>query len=290
MSNIFKNSIFLSSILRSIDEKSELINDFEIFSISDSEASEAFSICDYIKGPLPENHEGLVLVTPERIDGYNCIIVASPQEVIVKIIEYIKSVGGFKKLYSDATIPNCVLIGQNVVIEDNVEIGEGSVIEHNVVIHSGSRIGKNCLIRTHSSIGGDGYGFINTEKGLIKQPHLGGVYLGDNVEIGSNTCIVRGIINDTVLSDNVKVDNLVHIAHDCFIGKDSYIIASSELSGYVKIGERSRIAPGACVKQRVNIGNDVVVGMGAVVLKNVADNEVVIGNPAKSLRQFNKKS
>jgi len=289
MSNIFNNKILLSDILKVLGAEVDFEHDFEMLSISDSESSEPFSICDYIKGPLPENKEGLVLLTLEKIEGYYCIIVTSPQETLLRIIEYVKDGVAFKQLYPNSCIPDDVSIGQNVVIEENVEIGEGTIIEHNVVIHAGSRIGKNCLIRTHSSIGGDGYGFINTNKGLIKQPHLGGVFLGDNVEIGSNTCVVRGIINDTVLSDNVKVDNLVHISHDCFIGKDSFIIANSELSGYVKIGERSRIAPGACVKQRVKIGNDVIVGMGAVVLKNIADNEVVIGNPAKPLKQFKKK-
>lgn len=289
MSNEFKKQVVLNELLNYLNINNSFDSSVKVSSVSDSNSAEAYSVCDYIKGPLPENKEGLILFVKEKVEHYTCIIVEHPQETIASIIGFIKSTVGFKQLYINSQIPESVILGQNVVIETNVEIGEGTIIEHNVVIHSGTKIGKHCLIRTHSSIGGDGYGYIKTDSGLIKQPHLGGVVLGDNVEIGSNSCVVRGIINDTELRANVKVDNLVHIAHDCFIDEGAFIIASSELSGYVSVGKRSRIAPGSCVKQRVKIGDDVIVGMGAVVLKNIDDNSVVFGNPAKPLRQFSSK-
>ncbi|MEC7310091.1 UDP-3-O-(3-hydroxymyristoyl)glucosamine N-acyltransferase [Vibrio crassostreae] len=288
MSNKFNKGVPLKEILSSLSINSTLDSDRVIVGISDSAKSEANTLCDYVKGPLPENLPGLVLLTKEPIIGFDCVIVKNPQEEIIKIISYITSSVGFKKRYKDSVIPGSVTIGKNVVIEDDVEIGEGTVIEHNVVIHSGTRIGKNCLIRTHSSIGGGGFNYVTTETGLTKLPDLGGVDIGDDVEIGSNTCIVKGLINDTVIKQGVKIDNLVHIAHDCFIDEGAFIIASAEVSGYVSIGKRSRIAPGSVVKQRVKIGDDVVVGMGAVVFKNIADGLVVVGNPAKPLRQLSK--
>jgi UDP-3-O-[3-hydroxymyristoyl] glucosamine N-acyltransferase len=285
MSNQLENTMMLSEILKGIHLYNSLDKDVKIDFISDSSNGIANSICDYIKGELPENHEDLILLVREVVSGYNCVVVENPQITIVDIIKFIKANVGFKAKYHNSKIPSSVKIGQNVVIEENVEIGENTVIEHNAVIHSGTKIGKNCLIRTHASIGGDGYGYIETDKGLVKQPHLGGVTLSDNVEIGSNTCVVRGMINDTYLGEGVKVDNLVHIAHDCFIDDYSFIIAGAELSGYVKVGKRSRVAPNACVKQRLTIGNDAIVGLGAVVTKNVPDGTIVAGNPAKILNR-----
>jgi UDP-3-O-[3-hydroxymyristoyl] glucosamine N-acyltransferase len=283
MSNQLKQPMMLSELLNGINVHSTLSQDVKIDFISDSSNGIQNSICDYIKGVLPENHDSLVLLVKEEVSGYICVVVDNPQVAIIDIIKYIKLNVGFKMKYQYSKIPSTVKMGENVVIEENVEIGEYTVIEHNVVIHSGTRIGKNCLIRTHASIGGDGYGYIDTGKGLVKQPHLGGVTLSDNVEIGSNTCVVKGMINDTFLGESVKVDNLVHIAHDCFIDDYSFIIAGAELSGYVSVGKRSRVAPNACVKQRLSIGNDALVGLGAVVTKNVPDGKVVAGNPAKIL-------
>ncbi|KGJ93582.1 UDP-3-O-(3-hydroxymyristoyl)glucosamine N-acyltransferase [Colwellia psychrerythraea] len=285
MSNQLKKTTMLSEIFKGINLHSILDKDIKIDFISDSSNGVPNSICDYIKGELPKNHEDLILLVREAISGYNCVVVENPQIIIVDIIKYIKANIGFEAKYQYSKIPSSVKIGENVVIEENVEIGEHTVIEHNAVIHSGTKIGKNCLIRTHASIGGDGYGYIDTGKGLVKQPHLGGVTLSDNVEIGSNTCVVRGMINDTYLGESVKVDNLVHIAHDCFIDDYSFIIAGAELSGYVSVGKRSRVAPNACVKQRLSIGNDAIVGLGAVVTKNVPDGKVVAGNPAKILNR-----
>jgi UDP-3-O-[3-hydroxymyristoyl] glucosamine N-acyltransferase len=286
MSSKFNKSVSLKEICSALSINSSLDSNRMMVGISDSARAEANTICDYVKGPLPENLPGLVLLTKEPITGFDCVVVKNPQEELIKIISYINSSVGFKKRYKDSVIPDSVTIGKNVVIEDDVEIGEGTVIEHNVVIHSGTRIGKNCLIRTHAAIGGGGFNYATTDNGLVKVPDLGGVDIGDEVEVGSHTCIAKGLVNDTVIKKGVKIDNLVHIAHDCFVDEGAFVIACAELSGYVSLGKRTRIAPGSVIKQRVTIGDDVVVGMGAVVFKNIADDAVVVGNPAKPIRQF----
>lgn len=288
MSSIFNNPISIRIIEKLICAQNSLSDNIDILRISDSNNSKEFSLCDYIKGPKPEPKNGLVLLTKAPLEGFLCLIVQNPQLEMIKVIEYVNSLIGFKKNYYGNCIHETVKIGMNVVIEDNVEIGQGTILEHNCVIHANTKIGKNCLIRTNSSIGGDGFGFINIDSGYVKQPHLGGVILGDNVEIGANCCVVRGIINPTRVDNNVKVDNLVHIAHDCHIKDSAFIIAGAVLCGYVTIGKRSRVAPNATIKQRVVIGDDAIVGLSSVVLKNVKDNETVFGNPAKSLRKFNK--
>jgi len=291
MSNFFNTAVPLSELAKILQlEVDHSIKDIHINAVSDSNAPVNNSICDYIKGPLPEQIDNLILLTKDNIDGYTCILVDNPQESIVKVINHIESTIGFHQKYANSQIPASVKIGKNVVIEDNVEIGENTIIEHNVVIHSGTKIGQNCFIRTHSSIGGDGFGFFRDgQNKLVKQPHLGGVTIGDNVEIGSNTCVVRGIVNDTTIGNHTKVDNLVHIAHDCQIGEENFITACAELSGYVTIGNKTSIAPNTCIKQRTNLGDNIIVGMGAVILKDVEDKAVMIGNPAKPLRKFSQK-
>ncbi|OEG74540.1 hypothetical protein BEL05_19085 [Shewanella colwelliana] len=283
MSRKFNRIVRLSEVDIPSFSNVDGLDAIQVESISDNTNTSENSIAVYIKGPLPSNKENLQLLTSTIVPGYCCIIVDNPRVAMNEFIAFIALKVGFTQDYTDSILPSSVKIGKNVVIEHNVEIGEGTIIEHNVVIHSGTRIGRNCLIRTHSSIGGGGYNYIKDNQYLVKQIDLGGVWLGDNVEIGSNTCVVRGLVDDTVIMNNVKVDNLVHIAHDCFIDEDAYIIAKSELSGYVKIGKRTRIAPGSCIKQRLTIGDDVIVGLGSIVLKNVSSGCTVFGSPARKI-------
>lgn len=147
--------------------------------------------------------------------------------------------------------------------------------------------GDNVVIGEHCSIGHDGYQYIldeDTDK-LIKFPHYGNIILEDDVEIGNNVCIARGALSNTILRKGVKVDNLVHIAHNVDVGENTQIIAHAIIAGSVKIGKNCWIAPASCIKNQVVIGDNVLIGMGAVVLKNVESNSVMIGNPAKLLRK-----
>ena len=116
-------------------------------------------------------------------------------------------------------------------------------------------------------------------------PHIGNVVLGNNVEIGNNSCIDRAVLGSTILHDNVKVDNLVHIAHGVVIGKNSLIIANAMVAGSATIGEHVWVAPSASILNKKSIANNAVIGMGAVVLKNVNEGETIIGNPGKPLNK-----
>ncbi len=140
------------------------------------------------------------------------------------------------------------------------------------------RIGRNC------AIGNSGFGFERDENGIpIRMPHFAGVVIHKNVEIGNNVCIDRGVLRDTIICQNVKIDNLVHIAHGVTIGRNTMIVAGSVLGGSCDIGENCFIGIGAMIKNKVRIGKNVTIGMGAVVLENIPDNWTVIGNPAKRL-------
>lgn len=171
-------------------------------------------------------------------------------------------------------------LGPQVIVEDNVAIGHNVVIQNKVHIKENTIIGSGCII------GGEGFGYFKDLDGISqKVPHFGGVIIGKNVEIGANTCIDRGTIDDTVIGDYVKIDNLCHIAHNVIIGDKTKVIALSLLGGSSHLGKSVYIAPGVMVKNQVEIGENCVVGMGAVVLKDIEENQVVLGMPAKSVRK-----
>ncbi len=211
----------------------------------------------------------------------------NPRLDFIKILVFLDRNVGISTFNWPAQIHPSVVIGKNVVIEDGSVVGEGSVIEHNVVIHKGTRIGKNTRIRSCSSIGGDGFGFDrDSDKTPIRFPHLGGVVIGDNVEVGACTTIARGALSDTIIENDVKIDNLVHIAHNCVIKKGAFIIACAEISGGVTVGENAWIAPNSCTHQKISIGANALIGLGAVVTKNVPDSTVFAGNPAKMIKDL----
>lgn len=186
----------------------------------------------------------------------------------------------------NAQIAKKVFIGEHVVIGNDVSIGQGSVIHSNVSIYDNVKIGDNCIIHSGSVIGADGFGFEKDEKGnLMKVPHIGGVIIKDNVEIGANTCIDRGTLSNTVIGNNVKIDNLCHIAHNVQIHENSTIIALSMIAGSVKIGKNCWIAPCAAIKEKLVVNDGSLVGLGAVAIRDVRSGDVVVGVPAKSIKK-----
>lgn len=230
-----------------------------------------------------------VLVVPvdaniESLDTLGYLLSNNPRLDFIRVLSYLEETIGFSTYKFPSEIHPTAQIGQNVVIESGCKIAEGVVIEHNVVIHSGTQIGKNSRIRSCSSIGGDGFGFERLEDGTpLRFPHLGGVIIGENVEVGSCAAVACGTLSDTIIEDYVKIDNLVHIAHNCLIRKGAFIIACAEISGGVVIGENAWVAPNSCTHQKITVGDDAVIGLGAVVTKSVAAGVTVAGNPARPL-------
>ncbi|QQR87471.1 MAG: UDP-3-O-(3-hydroxymyristoyl)glucosamine N-acyltransferase [Flavobacteriales bacterium] len=188
-------------------------------------------------------------------------------------------------VHPSATIGRDVHIGHNVVVDEGCAIGDGSIIGHNSVLLNAVQVGKRVVIGCNCTIGGTGFGYQPDANGdQVLMPHMGSVVLGDDVEIGNNTCIDRGGLGNTVLERNVKVDNLVHIAHNAVIGENSLVIAHAMVAGSCKVGRNAWIAPNAAIRNKVNVGDNATVGLGAVVVKDVADGTVVAGNPARPMQ------
>ncbi len=242
------------------------------------------SALSFDKAECHEHSTGIVLAN-NKSSSSNVIVSKDPRLDYIRALELIDSVIGFIKDETPANIHSTVKVGCNVVIEPGVEIGENTILEPNVVILRGTVIGRNCLIRANATIGSDGFGYERDDTGKpIKFVHLGGVEIGDNVEIGSCACIAKGTLGNTVIENDVKIDNLVHIAHNCIIREGAFIIATSILCGGVEVGRNAWVAPNATVTQKAKVGDDSVVGLGAVVTKNVQNKTIVAGNPAKLLR------
>lgn len=181
-----------------------------------------------------------------------------------------------------AAIAEHVNIGHFTVIEDGVQIGAGSSIGSHVFLASGVVVGANCRIGSHTSIGGPGFGFeVDDEGHPVRIGHRGGVVIGDDVEIGNHVSIAQGTIEPTLIDDHVKIDDCVFLAHNVHVGEAAFVIAGAEVSGSVTIGKRAWISPEATIIQKVAIGDDALVGIGAVVLKDVDPNTIVAGVPAK---------
>jgi UDP-3-O-[3-hydroxymyristoyl] glucosamine N-acyltransferase len=167
------------------------------------------------------------------------------------------------------------------------EVGEGTIIYGHTYIYSRTRIGRNVTIHAGTIIGADGFGYQRNEAGeLEKFPHIGGVVIEDNVEIGSNTSIDRGTLGDTIIREGAKIDNLVHIAHNVVVGQHAAVIADAMIGGSTRIGDYAWVAPSACVRDVITIGEGATVGLGALVVKDVPDGATFMGAPARPAEEY----
>jgi UDP-3-O-[3-hydroxymyristoyl] glucosamine N-acyltransferase len=232
---------------------------------------------------------GLVITAKDYETRSNLVLTENPRIAMAIVMNYVlrrqpmKSIHETAIVHPDAVIGADVQIGAGCVI-GKCHIGAGTRIYARCYIGEGTYIGRNCEIWHGAVIGSEGFGWERHKDKYIKFPSVGNVYIGDNCSIGANTCIDRGALSDTVIENGCKIDNLVHIAHNAHIGRNSVIIANAMIAGGVEVGRDTWIAPSANILNGLTVGGGAVVGMGANVLKDVPDNETWVGNPAKKLR------
>ena len=218
------------------------------------------------------------------------LVVKDPYLSYVKILrhfhqspEQVAGVHASAVISENANIdPSChvganVVIGDGVNIKENVYIGPGCVLDNHVMLGSGCRLvanvtlchhvnlGNNVLLHPGVVIGADGFGIVEEDGRWLKIPQLGSVLLGDDVEVGANTTIDRGALEDTIIEEGVKIDNQVQIGHNVNVGAHTAIAGCAALAGSVKIGKRCRIGGGACINGHIEIADDVTItGMSGV--------------------------
>ena len=191
------------------------------------------------------------------------------------------AIGQFTYLSPKVRLGKNVRIGHNCTLDGDITIGDDTVIWNNVVIVNRVSIGKRCEIQSGCIIGHDGFGYTEDadhNKTMIR--HFGGVTLGDDVRLGMNNVIARGVIDDTVLGDGVKLADLCHIGHNNQIGKKAAMISGCVINGSRHIGENVYIA-GETVRNQCTVGDNAFIGLGAVVVKDVPADTTVAGNPAR---------
>ena len=190
-----------------------------------------------------------------------------------------------------------VLIGKNVSIGVNCKIGHNTIIEKNVIIGDNCSIGSNNIIRNtliknnvkildNCVIGKHGFGFFPVNSKNLRYPHIGVVLIEDNCEIGCGATIDRGSMSNTVIGKNTYLDNQIHIAHNVKIGENSILAGQVGIAGSSIIGNNVKIGGQAGISGHLNIGNNVEIGGGSGVIRDISDNQKVMGYPAKNIREF----
>jgi|TARA_B100000287_G_scaffold327351_1_gene311782 UDP-3-O-[3-hydroxymyristoyl] glucosamine N-acyltransferase len=185
-------------------------------------------------------------------------------------------------VHKDSIIGKNCIIGSHVKIGSGVKISDGCIIGDNVNIYY-ALLSKNVKVYSGAIIGGDGFGFVPGKNGIKKVPQLGRVIIKENVEIGCNSTIDRGSIGDTVLSENVMIDNLVHIAHNVIIGKNTIIAAMTGISGSTEIGDNVLIGGQVGISGHLKIGDNVKIAAKSGVMKDIPNNSSVGGYPALNI-------
>jgi UDP-3-O-[3-hydroxymyristoyl] glucosamine N-acyltransferase len=195
------------------------------------------------------------------------------------------SIGEYAVIGANATIANDVVIANHCVIGENVVIGSGSSLRSHVTIYPGSTLGARVSIHAGARIGCDGFGYVFRDGIHNKIPHVGRCIIGDDVEIGANTTIDRGSIDDTVVGKGTKIDNLVHIAHNVRIGEKCLLMAQVGVAGSVTIGDGAILAGQAGISGHVSIGPGARLAAQAGVFGDIPAGETWSGYPARPHRE-----
>ncbi len=301
--NYFKTNSF-RIINAKVNETTEIIGPRNIVEATENHISflsqkykdKSFELLINSKASIIVTDEEIFKSLDEKQKGLICsviIISDNPKNDMVECLNRFFSEDKEIGIHPSAVVHKSVVIGKNSsigvnsVIDKNVKIGEDCVIGANVHIQKGTVIGNRVVIRSNSTIGNWGFGFVKNEDGTNKSfPHFGNVIIEDDVQIGSSTCVDRGSLGDTIIEKGVKIDNLVHVAHNVFIGENSLIIACTMIGGSTIIGKNSWVAPSVILRNGIKIGENTTLGMGCIVTKDVDDNKSVAGSPAMELNDF----
>ncbi|HBM17515.1 MAG TPA: UDP-3-O-(3-hydroxymyristoyl)glucosamine N-acyltransferase [Lentisphaeria bacterium] len=316
------NTITVSDLSSLLDAEYEGNGSFIIKGMNSlSEANDneiTFIISEKYKDLLLESKASVVLA-PKKFkgnlpEGKIYIYCDNPNITFGRIVSMFASLHSSYKtgihptaiIASGVNVPASCHIGANVVIESEVVLGENTIILTGTFIGEASRIGNNCIIYPHCVIrektqigndviihsgviiGSDGFGYETTPSGIIKIPQVGTVRIDDDVEIGANSAIDRARFGMTWIKKGVKIDNLVHVAHNVEVGEDSMLIAQSGIAGSSKIGNKVIVAGQAGVSHGVKVGDGAMISGQAGVTRDVPPNARWAGTPATSSKEYMK--
>ncbi len=302
-----------SSILTDLARAGEKIAD-----IASMETAGADDICFFYDRKSREKAAGIkakACITTEELKSFvptsvTVLVCEDPKIAFIKLNEFMYSEKSFAagidataKIAATAKIGKDCSVGANVVIGENVEIGDNCIIEPNAVIAHDCKIGNNCRIGCNASIaysvigsncyiyagariGQDGFGFqlINGQHHRI--PQLGRVIIGNDVEIGANTCVDRGALDDTVIGDGTRIDNLVQIAHNDKLGRGCVIVAQVGIAGSCNLGDYVVLGGQVGLADHLNIGSGAQVAAQSGVMRDIEAGAVMMGSPCVPFKDY----
>jgi len=272
-----------------------IVDNFSSLASANNRSVTFFNDVKY-KDDLLKTKAALVILKKEHSNlfGGASVYVDDPYLAFAKVASLFKKTKYFDHIHSSVVLgdnitlgsnvfigPNVVLgqnvrigdycfIGANTFIGDDVSIGNNVDIHPNVYISNQVKIGNHCEFLSGAKIGTDGFGYAREKnKSWFKIPQTGSVVIGNNVDIGSNSTVDRGAIDNTVIEDGVKIDNLVQIGHNCLIGKNTIIAGCAGIAGSTKIGKNCMIGGAAMIKGHISIADDTIISGGTGIGKNV---------------------
>lgn len=192
------------------------------------------------------------------------------------------------KMINGSFIADSAIIGENTVVMPGAYIGGEVIIGNHVYIGAGTKlvgevyVADGVIIRENSVIGADGLSTDRDENGkAVTMPQFGGVIVEKNVQIGANTVVARGAIDNTVIGKGSKIDNSCFISHNVVIGEDTFVVGETIMFGSSSTGNKAYLSGNSTIRNGIHVGDNAIVGMGAVVVKDVENGKIVKGNPAK---------
>ncbi len=196
------------------------------------------------------------------------------------------SIGPFVVLGRNVRLGARCRLAQGVSVGDGVIIGDDTTLGPGVVCYAGTRIGARVVLKAGAILGGDGFGYLSDGKGHTRIPHVGGCILEDEVEVGSNTCIDRGSIDDTVVGRGTKLDNLVQVGHNVRIGERCLIMAGVGIAGSTRVGNDVILAGHVGITDHLAIGDRARIAAKSAIFGDVPPGASFSGHPARPHRQF----
>jgi UDP-3-O-[3-hydroxymyristoyl] glucosamine N-acyltransferase len=267
--------------------------------LKDAESTKAFACIVNIKMQKYLNKNTIPIISKNPlIDFYKIVSLFYPESINDNEKINFISFNKLKKFFNKS-----IFFGNNCLVEKTVKIGNNTKIGNNVLIKKGVYIGKNCLIgsnviiensligdnvviKSGTLIGQTGFGFKFINKKKFKLPHIGRVIIENDVQIGSLCTVDRGSLGDTVIGEFSSIDNQVQIAHNVKIGNYCMVAAQVGIAGSTIIGNHVKIGGQAGLSGHLRIGNNVKIGGKSGVISDIEENNVVMGYPAKNIREF----
>jgi UDP-3-O-[3-hydroxymyristoyl] glucosamine N-acyltransferase len=241
---------------------------------------------------LAQSSAGVVLIGSELADAapatQSRVVVARPHDAMLALVPHLydtappaPNIAPTARIGRGAVIGADVRIDDYVVICEGARVGDGTHLHSHVTLYSGADVGARCIIHAGARIASDGFGYVFRDGRHEKIPHVGRCVIGDDVEIGANTTIDRGSIDDTVIGAGTKIDNLVHIGHNVRVGRACLIMAQVGVAGSSRIGDGVILAGQAGISGHLTIGDGARVAAQAGVFGDIPAGESWSGYPAR---------